>query len=130
MRLNPSLSDIDLSPVWTTIAWATATLWANWVWGAWFSRAKDVEIALLAMASLLGWPLMLALMSASLAYTLARLQDHFLACAGIVLAVLGAGWAIYGLPGPWSLLVCAVVSAAMGLTAHREAQDEADLEDL
>lgn len=120
----------ELSPVWTAIVWAITTLWVNWIWESWFTRAKDVEIALLAMASLLGYPVMLAILAGILGYTIERLQDHFLVCAALALGVLGVGLAVYGIPRPWSLVVCMVIAATMGLKARRVAQDEADLEDL
>lgn len=125
-----SLPRSDLSPVWTSIVWAVAALWANWVWGSWFSRARDVEITLLAMASLLGWPLMVALVGGLLSYAVVRLDGLFWAGAVIVLGTLGAGVAVYGIPGPWSLVLCAAFAGAMGWRALRDRQDDADLEDL
>lgn len=129
MRLNPYPRS-ELNPAWTAIVWAVSTVWANWIWANWFAQAKDVEIALLAMASLLGWPMMLAALAGVLGYTMERLQEHLWACAAIALCVLGAGLAIYGIPGPWNLIVSAIVAVYMGLQAQRTAQDDDALEDL
>ena len=85
-----------LEPLWATMAFAVATLWANWIWGTWFSQAKDLEIALLAMASLIGWPLNVVLFNLLLGFVLARSQDQVLLRTvpeprGTVLDI-GCGW--------------------------------------
>ncbi|HTH08771.1 hypothetical protein [Acidovorax sp.] len=119
-----------LEPLWATMAFAVATLWANWIWGTWFSQAKDLEIALLAMASLIGWPLNVVLFNLLLGFVLARSQDQVLLRMGTVLGAIGGGLAVYGVPSVWNLVICAIVTTAMGLQARRAAQDDADLEDL
>lgn len=129
MRLNP-YPQVELSPLWTTIVWAIATLWANWIWERWFTQADGLEIALLAMASLLGWPAVLAIAAGILTLAISHLEDHFLVCAAIALCSVGVGLVIYDIPRPWSLVVSAVIAAVVGRKAVRMAQDEADLEDL
>lgn len=119
-----------LEPLWATIAIAVGTLWANWVWGSWFARAKDVEIALLAMASLIGWPVSVALFLLATGFAMKLGLGHPLVRMGVVLVAIGVGLVVYGVPSAWNLAVCAVVTTAMGLQARRAAQDDADLEDL
>jgi hypothetical protein len=119
-----------LPPLWTTIAVAVATLATNWIWASWFIKAKGTGLAVLMVYSIFGWPLMLAAIYLALGFIL-RL------CAGlpwlrvaIVLAVIGAGFAVFGMPGPWNLLLCAALALSVGLQAMRTAQDDADLEKL
>lgn len=119
-----------LPPLWTTIAVAVATLATNWIWASWFIKAKGTGLAVLMVYSIFGWPLMLAAIYLALGFNL-RL------CAGlpwlrmaIVLAVIGAGFAVFGVPGPWNLLLCAALALSVGLQAMRTAQDDADLEKL
>ncbi len=119
-----------LPPLWTTIAVAVATLATNWIWASWFIKAKGTGLAVLMVYSIFGWPLMLAAIYLALGFIL-RL------CAGlpwlrmaIVLAVIGAGFAVFGVPGPWNLLLCAALALSVGLQAMRTAQDDADLEKL
>lgn len=114
----------------STIAIAVGPLWTNWVWGSWFSRAKDVEIALLAMASLIGWPVSVALFLLVTGFAMKLGQGHTLVRMGVVLAAIGVGLAVYGVPFAWNLAVCAIVTTSMGLQARRAAQDNADLESL
>lgn len=119
-----------LPPLWTTITVAVATLATNWIWASWFIKAKGTGLAVLMVYSIFGWPLMLAAIYLALGFML-RL------CAGlpwlrmaIVLAVIGAGFAVFGVPGPWNLLLCAALALSVGLQAMRTAQDDADLEKL
>ena len=72
----------------------------------------------------------MALVGGLLSYAIARLGELFWAGAVIVLGALGVGLAVYGIPRPWSLVLCAAFAVAMGWKAHRDAQDDADLEDL
>lgn len=127
---RPFNASRSLEPLWATISFALATLWANWIWGSWFSGAKDVEIAVLAMASLLGWPLSVALFQLAAGFAMTLGDGHPLVRVGVLLAALGTGLAVHGAPSVWNLVICAIVTTAMGLQARRAAQDEADLEDL
>jgi O-antigen ligase len=115
--------------LWATIAIAVGPLWTNWVWGSWFSRTKDVKIALLAMASLIGWPVSVALFLLVTGFAMKLGQGHPLVRMGVVLAAIGVGPAVYSVPSVWNLAVCAIVTTSMGLQARRAAQDNADLED-
>lgn len=50
-----------LPPLWKTIGVTVATLATNWMWGAWFVKAKGTGLAVLMIYSIFGWPLMLAI---------------------------------------------------------------------
>jgi hypothetical protein len=119
-----------LPPLWSTIALAVATLVTNWIWAAWFGETDGTGLMALALASIFFWPVTLALISLALGYTLHLCEDHAFLRVVIVLGVLAVGTAVYGVPGPWNLLICATVAIAAGLQARRTAQDDADLEDL
>jgi hypothetical protein len=126
MRYSPNL----LPPLWTTIAVTVATLATNWVWGSWFAKAKGTGLAALMLYSIFGWPLMLAIIYLILAYALKLCEGVVLLRMAIVLGVIGAGVAVFGVPGPWNLLLCATLALSVGLQARRTAQDDADLENL
>lgn len=126
MRYSPNL----LPPLWTTIAVTVATLATNWVWGSWFAKAKGTGLAALMLYSIFGWPLMLAIIYLILAYALKLCEGVVLLRMAIVLGVIGAGVAVFGVPGPWNLLLCAALALSVGLQARRTAQDDADLENL
>lgn len=126
MRYSPNL----LPPLWTTIAVTVATLATNWVWGSWFAKAKGTGLAALMLYSIFGWPLMLAIIYLILAYALKLCEGVVLLRMAIVLGVIVAGVAVFGVPGPWNLLLCATLALSVGLQARRTAQDDADLENL
>lgn len=126
MRYSANL----LPPLWTTIAVTVATLATNWVWGSWFAKAKGTGLAALMLYSIFGWPLMLAIIYLILAYALKLCEGVVLLRMAIVLGVIGAGVAVFGVPGPWNLLLCATLALSVGLQARRTAQDDADLENL
>ncbi|CAN7592350.1 hypothetical protein LJR129_004372 [Acidovorax sp. LjRoot129] len=119
-----------LQPLWATINITVATLCANWIWGNWFSQAKGMAAFLLMLGCLMGWPVTVGLLSIVQGLVLKRCEDQPLWGMGLILGVLGAGFAAYGIPGPWNLLGCAVVATIIGVQARRAAQDDADLEDL
>ena len=119
-----------LPPLWTTIAVTVATLATNWVWGSWFAKTNGTGLAALLIYSIFGWPLMLAIVYLILAYALKLSEGMVLLRVAIVLGVIGAGLAVFGAPGPWNLLLCAVLAISVGLQARRTAQDDADLENL
>jgi hypothetical protein len=119
-----------LPPLWNTIALTVSALVTNGAWASWFRQADGTGLAVLLIYSLLGWPLMLALVYLVVAYTLRFCEDLAWLRMVIVLGVVAAGTAVFGVPGPWNLLLCATVAIAAGLQARRTAQDDADLEDL
>lgn len=119
-----------LPPLWATIAATVATLATNWIWGAWFAQAQGTGLAALMIYSLFGWPLMLAVIYLVLGYALKLCENQVLVRVAIVLGVIGAGIALYGVPGPWNLLLCTALALTIGLKARRTAQDDADLEQL
>lgn len=119
-----------LPPLWNTVALTVATLVTNWVWAAWFRETNGTCLMALALASLFFWPVMLMLIYLALAYTLRFCEDHGFLRMAIVLGVLAVGTAMYGVPGPWNLLICAAVAISVGVQLRRLAQEDADLEDL
>jgi hypothetical protein len=119
-----------LPPLWTTIAVAVATLATNWIWASWFIKAKGTGLAVLMVYSIFGWPLMLAAIYLALGFMLRLCEGLPWLRMAIVLAVIGAGFAVFGVPGPWNLLLCAALALSVGLQAMRTAQDDADLEKL
>lgn len=119
-----------LPPLWATIAVTVATLATNWIWGAWFAQAKGTGLAALMIYSIFLWPVTLAVFYLILGYALKFCEDRALLRMAIVLGVIGAGIAVYGVPGPWNLLLCAALAISVGLKARRTAQDDADLEKL
>lgn len=127
---TPLNEDKELRPIWATIAAATATLITNYQWQSWFSQVDGMEGFLLMFACLLGWPLTLLVVLFILSFALKRSEDHVLVCMAIVLAVIGAGIAIYGVPRPWNMVVCAIMAVGIGFKAFRAAQDDADLRSL
>ncbi|KQO15587.1 hypothetical protein [Acidovorax sp. Leaf78] len=119
-----------LPPLWTTIAVAVATLATNWIWASWFLKAKGTGLAVLLIYSIFGWPLMLAVIYLALGYSLRLCEGLSWLRMAIVLAAIGAGWAVYGMPGPWNLLLCIALTIPVALQSRRTAQDDADLEHL
>ncbi|RLJ37317.1 hypothetical protein [Acidovorax sp. 106] len=119
-----------LPPLWTTIAVTVATLATNWIWASWFIKAKGTGLAVLMVYSIFGWPLMLAAIYLALGFILRLCEGLPWLRMAIVLAVIGAGFAVFGVPGPWNLLLCAALALSVGLQAMRTAQDDADLEKL
>ena len=119
-----------LPPLWQTIAVTVATLATNWIWGSWFVKAKGTGLAVLMLYSIFGWPLLLAVIYLVLAFALRFCEGLALLRMAIVLGVIAAGIAVYGVPGPWNLLLCAAVAIPVAFRARRTAQDDADLEKL
>ena len=119
-----------LPPLWQTIAVTVATLATNWIWGSWFIKTKGTGLAALMIYSIFGWPLMLAVTYLILGYALKFCGGLTLLRMAIVLGVVGLGFAVYGVPGPWNLLLCAAVDIPVAFQAWRTAQDDADLEKL
>lgn len=119
-----------LTPLWNTIAMTVSALVTNGVWASWFRQADGTGLAALLIYSLLGWPLMLALVYLALAYALRLLEDHGLLRVAVVLAVGATATAVQGWPGPWNLAICAAVAISASVQARRTAQDDADLADL
>lgn len=119
-----------LPPLWSIVALTVATLVTNWIWASWFGKAGGPGLVALMIYSLLGWPLTLALIYLALAYALRLLENLGFLRILTVLGVVAAGIAVYGMPGPWNLLICAVTAISVGVQLRRLAQDEADLEDL
>lgn len=117
-----------LPPLWTTIAVGVATLVTNWIWASWFAQAQGTGLAALMIYSLFGWPLMVAVVYLVLGFSLKFC--HALLRVAIVLGVIGAGIAVFGVPGPWNLLLCAGFAIPVGFKALRTAQDDAALEQL
>ena len=107
-----------------------ATLATNWIWGSWFIKTKGTGLAALMIYSIFGWPLMLAVTYLILGYALKFCGGLTLLRMAIVLGVVGLGFAVYGVPGPWNLLLCAAVAIPVAFQAWRTAQDDADLEKL
>lgn len=124
MRLNPYPKQ-ELSPLWTAIISAVATLVANGLWRTNFHREP-----LLLIAGFFGWALTLAVAFGILAFVIERCEEHLWLCAVVILSVLGVSFGLYGLPGMWSLLISGVFAAVMALDAHRDAQDSEELEKL
>lgn len=115
----------ELSPLWTAIISAVATLVANGIWRTNFHREP-----LLLIAGFFGWGLTLAVGVGILTFVIDRCKDHLWLCAVVILSVLGVSVAVYGRPGMWSLIICGIVTAVMGRDAHRDAQDSEELEEL
>jgi len=119
-----------LPPLWNTIAMTVSALATNSVWASWFRQADGTGLAALLIYSLLGWPLMLALVYLVVAYTLRFCGNLAWLRMAIVLGLVAGATAVLGVPGPWNLLLCAAVAISAGLQARRTAQDDADLRDL
>ena len=94
-----------------------ATLATNWVWGSWFIEAKDTGLAVLMLYSIFGWPLRLAISYLILGYALKLCEGFVVLRMAIVLGVIGAGVAVFGVPGPWNLLLCATLALSVGRQA-------------
>lgn len=119
-----------LPPLWSTVALTVATLVTNWVWAAWFAETDGTGLMALMIASLFFWPVMLILIYLALAHTLRFCEDYGFLRMAVVVGVATVGTAIFGVPGPWNLLICAVTAVTVGIQIRRAAQDDADLEDL
>ena len=119
-----------LPPLWTITAVAVSTLATNWIWASWFAKAKGTGLAALLIYSIFGWPLMLAMIYLILGFSLKCCQGLSMLRWVIVLGGIGAGFAVFGTPGLWNLLLCAGLTIAVALQSWRTAQDDADLEDL
>ena len=119
-----------LQPLWATINITMATLCANWIWGSWFSQAEGTAAFLLMLGGIVGWPLTMGLLSIVQGLLLKRCEGQPLWGMALILGVFGAGFAAFGIPGPWNLLGCAVVAIIISVQARRAAQDDADLADL